>query len=75
MGEREVIWDTLYGFDKGKSCLANLPAFYDRVTTSVDERRALGVIYLNIGTAFDMVFPNTLLSKLGTYGFDGWTLW
>lgn len=36
MGDRDVIWDSLYGFNKGKSCLTNLAAFHNGVTTSVD---------------------------------------
>ena len=50
-------------------------AFYDGMTTLVNKGRATDAVYLDFSMAFDMVSHNILLSKLGSYRFDGWTVW
>jgi len=68
-----VVGDTQHGCTKGKSCLTNLVASYNRATELVDETRATDVIYLDLSKAFDTVPHHVLVSKLKRCGFDRWT--
>ncbi|CAM5094043.1 unnamed protein product [Eretmochelys imbricata] len=71
--ERKVIRNSQHGFTKGKSCLTNLIAFYDEITGSVDEGKAVDV-FLDFSKAFDTVSHSFLASKLKKYGLDEWTI-
>ncbi|CAM5115619.1 unnamed protein product [Eretmochelys imbricata] len=72
--ERKVIRNSQHGFTKGRSCLTNLIAFYDEITGSVDEGKAVDVLYLDFSKAFDTVSHSNFVSKLKKYGLDEWTI-
>ncbi|GAB0187654.1 mitochondrial enolase superfamily member 1 [Grus japonensis] len=63
-----------HGFMKGRSCLTNLISFYDKVTHSVNEGKAVDIVYLDFSKAFDTISHIILLEKLPIHGLDGCVL-
>ncbi|GAB0186434.1 mitochondrial enolase superfamily member 1 [Grus japonensis] len=72
--DNQVIRPSQRGFMKGRSCLTHLISFYDKVTHSVDEGKAVDVVYLDFSKAFDTISHSILLEKLAAHSLDGCTL-
>ncbi|KAK4818857.1 hypothetical protein QYF61_020076 [Mycteria americana] len=76
MENREVTGNKQHGFTKSKSCLTNLEAFYDGVTTLVNKGTSTDIMYQDLCKAFDTVPHNILVSKMERHEFDRWpTQW
>ena len=74
MEENKVIRSSQHGFTKRKSYSTNLIAFYDGMTSWVDEGRAMEVVYINFSKVFDTVSHNCLIGKLRKCGLDEWSV-
>lgn len=64
----------MHRFVKGKPCLSKIIAFYKEMIGSVDERRAMDIVYLDFSKALDNLSHRCLLQdKLRNYALDKWT--
>jgi hypothetical protein len=65
-----------HGFTKNRSCLTNLLEFMEEVTSTLDSRKSVDIIYLDFAKAFDKVPYQRLLKKLISHGIGGhFLLW
>lgn len=74
MQNNHKIRPSQHRFMKGRSCFTNLICFYDQVTPSVDEGKAVNVIYLYLRKTFYSVSHNILPEKLTVHGLERYTL-
>jgi len=51
--QKQVIVSSEHLLTKGKSCLANLTAFYNKVSSLLDKGRTVCAVYLDFSKAFD----------------------
>ncbi|GAB0190821.1 mitochondrial enolase superfamily member 1 [Grus japonensis] len=69
---KHVIGKSQHGFTKGKLCLTNPIAFYDKVIFSVDVGQVVDIVYLGFSKASNTV-PHSLLLKasvnMGSLGY------
>ena len=72
INDEKVIRGSQHGLTKGKSCLADLIAFYEEITRWIDDGKAVDVFYLNFSRASDIVSHSILTAKLRKCGLDDW---
>lgn len=69
MKDKKIIRSRQHGFNKVKSYLTSLIAFYDEITVQVDEGQAV-FVFLDFSKAFDTVPYRSCWN----YGLDGQTV-
>ena len=69
--ENSLFNDSQHGFRSGRSCLSQLLAHYDLITSLLESGHNVDVVYLDFAKAFDKVDFNITLSKLHSLGITG----
>lgn len=59
---KKVTRSSKHGFVKGKTCLAILITFYNKMTSSLNEEITVGVVYLDFNKAFSSISYNILIN-------------
>lgn len=55
---------------RGKQGFINLIAFYNEMTSLMNETRAEGVVYIDFSKGFDSISHNVVIDKLRKYRLD-----
>lgn len=73
MNEKKVTENDQHGFTVNSFGLTNLIVLCDKMAESVDEGKAMDIIYLDISKAFSIVSKSMPTTRLGCYRQDGQT--
>ena len=65
-----VISDTQHGFMPGRSTNTNLIQICQYISSEIDKKRQVDVIYTNLSKAFDSICHAQLINKLDCLGFE-----
>ena len=67
-----IVRHSQHGFTEGKSCLANLTSFYDKVTCLVSEGVGVDIVFPGFREAFATVPHDVLLDTLSSFEMNGY---
>ena len=74
INDEKVIRGSQHGLTKGKSCLADLIAFYEEITRWIDDGKAVDVVCLDFSKAFDTISHSIFAAKLSKCGLCNWVV-
>lgn len=66
--ENNLLSNNQHGFRRGRSCISQLIAHFERILDELQKGCNVDVIYLDFSKAFDKLDFNTLLTKLKRFG-------
>ena len=69
--KHEILCNSQYGFRKQHSTTLALIDMYDKISSSIDQRKCSVGVFLDLSKAFDTVNHDILLNKLDYYGIRG----
>ena len=67
--ENNLLLSSQHGFLSGRSCLTNLLEYLEYITSEIDNKKPVDVVYLDFSKAFDKVAHQRLILKLQNIGF------
>ena len=67
--ENILLLSSQHGFLSGRSCLTNLLEYLEYITSEIDNKKPVDVVYLDFSKAFDKVAHQRLILKLQNIGF------
>ena len=67
--ENNLLLSSQHGFLYGRSCLTNLLEYLEYITSEIDNKKPVDVVYLDFSKAFDKVAHQRLILKLQNIGF------